>query len=260
MGGEDYVIEIDVPEYKLDKPVYVRKFGGTSLASTDLIRDCARLVHDSDSLTVVVVSAMAGVTDYLVKLCGEFKSPKISEDMVVATGEQVSAGLFSAALNELGMNSVPLCGWHLPILVENSKIISIKSKKIIDLLKQGYTPVITGFQGVDKLGNITTMSRGGSDTTAVAIAAAIGVDCEIYTDVNGIYETDPNIQTHNNRMYQSIDYDSMLSMSKNGAKVMHPDAVLIAKYNQVKIKVLSPFNLEGGTTIYDPPVAKISGT
>ena len=230
--------------------IVVKKFGGTSLASASLIRHCAKLVHDSINDVVVVVSAMSGATNNLLKQVSEFKYSEISVDMVISTGEQVAAGLFAAALGELGSASLPMCGWQVPIRVDNKQIVSVGVDKIKALLERGCIPVITGFQGIDPDGNITTLPRGGSDTTAVAIAAALGVECEIYTDVDGVYKYDPNLIQDNNFLYSAIDYETMLTMSYNGAKVIHSDAVAIAKKNGVKIRILSSFNPGAGTTIY----------
>ena len=229
----------------------VVKFGGSSLASLELIQNCAEkaLKHYP---SVVVVSAMGKTTDDLQNKLSYFSSKEeIINDFTLSSGEQVSAGLFAAALESKGQKAWPICGWQLPIKTEKKNIISVGTTKIIELLSKGYTPVITGFQGIGKDGAISTLTRGGSDVTAIAVAAALSVDCYIYTDVDGVYEVDPRLEYTKNQKFVQISHDQMLNMSLAGAKVLHPEAVRIAKENKIKIHVKSSFKDTLGTIIED---------
>lgn len=232
--------------------IVVKKFGGTSLASIDLIKKSAiRIKLESTKHTIVVVSAMAGVTDNLCEMTKQFTSEnEISQDMIIASGEQVSSGLFALALNSIGVPAYPLCGWQVPIYVDSKRIIKVKTKRLISLLKNGYTPVVTGFQGLDADNNVGTLPRGGSDTTAVAIAAALNAECYIYTDVDGVYNVDPNVDTNAQIFkFEHLEYTEMLKISAKGAKVLHYDAISIAEKYKIRLHVLSAFNDNLGTVI-----------
>lgn len=238
----------------------VQKFGGTSLGNVDRIRNAAKIVKteiDLGNKVVVIASAMAGVTDSLVKMTRNFSknSPDFwrEYDSVISTGESVSAALLSIALMELEVNPVSLQGWQIPIKTTSdhseAKITEIAGNKIFELISLGKTPVITGFQGIDESGNVTTLGRGGSDTSAVAIAVALNAErCDIYTDVDGIYTCDPNL-VMDARKIDEISYEEIIDMAYNGAKVMHPRACEIAMLNNMPIRVVSSFVRGSGTLI-----------
>lgn len=227
----------------------VIKFGGKSLASLDLIRSCAQMAI-AHFPTVVVVSAMGNTTDELKEKLEYFNCKEnIINDFILSSGEQIAAGLFAAAINEMGRKSQPICGWQVPIKTKSKDIIHIETEKLIQLINANYIPVVTGFQGINEDNTISTLLRGGSDITAVAIAAAMKADCYIYTDVDGVYLLNPKVHTKMNKKYSNISYERMLEMSLSGAKVLHPEAVRIAKENQVEIYVKSSFNNSAGTLV-----------
>jgi len=236
----------------------VQKYGGTSVGSTERIKNVARRVagwkkkgHD----LVVVVSAMAGETNRLISLAKEVQAhPEPRElDVMVATGEQVTIALLSMALVELGLKARSYTGAQVKILTDNAhtraRILSIDEQRIRSDLAEGCVVVVAGFQGVDKEGNITTLGRGGSDTTGVALAAALKADeCQIYTDVDGVYTTDPRIVPEARRM-KKITFEEMLEMASLGSKVLQIRSVEFAgKYN-VQLRVLSSFEEEGEGTL-----------
>ena len=237
----------------------VQKYGGTSVGSVERIKNVATRVartkkagHD----VVVVVSAMSGETDRLINLAKQaFDGPVGNReyDVVVSTGEQVTIGLLSLALHSIGCRAKSFLGLQVPIVTEkrfsSARIESIDKKNIMAELKDGFVAVVAGFQGVDPEGNITTLGRGGSDTTAVAIAAALNADlCEIYTDVEGIYTTDPNI-CNKARKLKKISYDEMLEMASLGAKVLQTRSVEFAKKYNVPVMVRSSFTDAEGTLV-----------
>ncbi|HZX34958.1 MAG TPA: aspartate kinase [Thermodesulfobacteriota bacterium] len=237
----------------------VQKYGGTSVGSVERIKNVAKRVartkkagHD----VVVVVSAMSGETDRLINLAKQaFDGPVGNReyDVVVSTGEQVTIGLLSLALHSIGCRAKSFLGLQVPIVTEkrfsSARIESIDKKNIMAELKDGFVAVVAGFQGVDPEGNITTLGRGGSDTTAVAIAAALNADlCEIYTDVEGIYTTDPNI-CNKARKLKKISYDEMLEMASLGAKVLQTRSVEFAKKYNVPVMVRSSFTDAEGTLV-----------
>jgi aspartate kinase len=204
---------------------------------------------------VVVVSAMAGETDRLIDLAHQIvdKPDEREYDVLVSTGEQVSIALLSMAIKDLGVRAVSFLGFQIKIITNDdftkARILDIDSEKITNELKNGRVVVIAGFQGIDELTNVTTLGRGGSDTTAVAIAATLKADvCEIYTDVEGVYTTDPNI-CPNARKLERISYDEMLEMASLGAKVLHTRSVEFAKKNSVPIHVRSTFSRNTGTLV-----------
>ncbi len=231
------------------------KFGGTSVADLERIRRVARLVaaEVADGRKVaVVVSAMAGKTNELVAWtdgAGEasqgLSSSDDEYDTVVASGEQVTAGLLAMTLRNIGVSARSWLGWQIPILTDEAhgraRIEEIPPENLIGAMDRGEVAVIAGFQGVTKGGRMTTLGRGGSDTTAVAIAAAIKADrCDIYTDVDGVYTTDPRIEAKARRLAQ-ISYEEMLEMASLGAKVLHTRSVEMAMAHGVPVRVLSSF-------------------
>ena len=236
----------------------IQKYGGTSVATIDKIRHVAKKVVESKKEgndLVVVVSAMAGETDRLIDLAHQIvdKPDEREYDVLVSTGEQVSISLLSMAIKDLGVRAVSFLGFQIRIITNNdftkARILDIDSEKITNELKNGRVVVIAGFQGIDELTNVTTLGRGGSDTTAVAIAATLKADvCEIYTDVEGVYTTDPNI-CPNARKLERISYDEMLEMASLGAKVLHTRSVEFAKKNSVPIHVRSTFSQNAGTLV-----------
>ena len=236
----------------------VQKYGGTSVGTTEKIQHVASRVkktRDAGNDVVVVVSAMAGETNKLVDLCNQMMEPPDAReyDVVVSTGEQVTIGLLSMALKTMGQDAISLMGFQVPIHTDSvyakARISRIENDRIIDNLKAGRVVVVPGFQGIDETGNITTLGRGGSDTSAVALAAALKADsCEIYTDVEGIYTTDPNV-VQKARKIPRISYDEMLEMASLGAKVLQIRSVEFAKKYNVPLHVRSTFTETEGTWV-----------
>ena len=235
----------------------VLKFGGTSVGSTDRIFAVANLIKDAlnEASPVVVVSAMSGETNRLIELAKSFgNEPNKREfDALVSTGEKVSASLVSIALNQLGLKAKSLSaaqvGMKTTAHFSRAKIIDLNNEIIFQTIKDGYIPIITGFQGITDQGDTTTMGRGGSDTTAVAIAASIKAKrCDIYTDVDGIYTTDPRIVPEAKKL-DSISIEEMLELAGQGAKVMQTRAVEFANKYKVLVRVLSSFEPGSGTLI-----------
>ncbi len=235
----------------------VLKFGGTSVGSTDRISAVANLIKTAcdEASPVVVVSAMSGETNRLIELAQSFGSEpnKREFDALVSTGEEVSASLLAIALNQLGLKSKSLSaaqvGMKTTSNFSRAKILDLNRDIIFKTIEDGYVPIITGFQGVTNEGDRTTMGRGGSDTTAVAIAASIKAKrCDIYTDVDGIYTTDPSI-VPNAKKLDSISMEEMLELAGQGAKVMQIRAVEFANKYKVLVRVLSSFEPGSGTLI-----------
>ncbi len=232
----------------------VHKYGGTSMGSTERIRNVAKRVAKwarAGHQMVVVPSAMSGETNRLLGLAKELSpersSPELMRelDLIAATGEQVSVGLLAIALQAEGMQSVSYAGWQVPIKTDSSftkaRIQSIDDQRVRADLAAGKVVVITGFQGVDEQGNITTLGRGGSDTSAVAVAAALKADeCLIYTDVDGVYTTDPRIVPEARRLH-TISFEEMLEMASLGSKVLQIRSVEFAGKYRVPLRVLSSF-------------------
>ncbi len=229
----------------------VMKFGGTSMAGTERIRSVAARIRrevEAGNDVAVVVSAMAGETDRLVNFCRE-ASPLADPreyDVVVASGEQVTAGLLAIALQAIGVDAHSWLGWQLPIRTSSvhasARIETIDTKALLCSLADGHVAVIPGFQGLSVEGNISTLGRGGSDTSAVALAAAIGADrCDIYTDVDGVYTTDPRIVPRARKL-RRITYEEMLELASVGAKVLQTRSVGLAMKERVRIQVLSSFD------------------
>src|SRR5438874_12001858 len=240
------------------KALVVQKYGGTSVGDIERIRNVARralAAKKAGNDVVVVVSAMAGETNRLLKLTSALaKRPSQREqDVVVSTGEQVSVGLLALAIQELRGKARSFLGHQVRILTDsafaNARIRSIDDAKLRESLRKKEIAVVAGFQGIDEHGNITTLGRGGSDTTAVALAAALRADaCEIYTDVDGIYTADPRV-VKSARKLTHIQYDEMLGLAAVGARVMHPRAVEIGELYGVPIHVRSSFHDGVGTMI-----------
>ena len=238
--------------------VIVQKFGGTSVGSIEKIGDVARRVleyHKQGNKMVVVLSAMAGQTDNLIKLAHEMPDdPDARElDVLMSTGEQVSVALFAMAIKSMGYDARSLLGFQVAIhtdeLYGKARILEIDTSGILQELEQDKIVTVAGFQGLDKDGNITTLGRGGSDTSAVALAAALKADvCEIFTDVDGVYTTDPNVCPKATKM-DFIAYDEMLEMASMGAKVLEIRSVEFAKKFGVPIHVRSTFTKERGTMV-----------
>ncbi|MCK5312409.1 MAG: aspartate kinase [Desulfobacteraceae bacterium] len=236
----------------------VQKFGGTSVADISRIRNVAERVvqnYENGDNVVVVLSAMAGVTDSLIKLAKEAnKEPDKRElDVLLATGEQTTAAILSIILKSMGYKAISLLGFQAGILTDTSsgkaRIIDIEAKRMKKLLKDRNIIVVAGFQGHNINGDITTLGRGGSDTTAVAIASALKADvCEIFTDVDGVYTTDPRICTKAQKI-DIISYEEMLEMAILGAKVLQIRSVEFAKKYNVPLHVRSSFNNEEGTMV-----------
>jgi len=236
----------------------VQKFGGTSVGDIDRIRNVARRVSktfDEGNDVVVILSAMSGVTDSLIKMANQvaYAPDKRELDVLLTTGEQTSVALLAMMLKGMNYPAVSLLGHQAEILTDsdfgNARIAGIGAKRIKEFLNNRTIVIIAGFQGSDSYGNLTTLGRGGSDTSAVAVAAALKADmCEIYTDVDGIYTADPNICKKAGKL-DKISYDEMLEMSSLGAKVLQIRSVEFAKKYDVPVHLRSSFSLEEGTMV-----------
>lgn len=238
----------------------VQKFGGTSVADLDRIRNAARRVKravETGDQVAVVVSAMAGETNRLVDLvrqAGPMHDAR-EYDAVVATGEQVTSGLMAVVLQEMGVPARSFQGWQIPVKTDaghsRARIRGIDPALMLERMGEGVVPVIAGFQGVSDMNRITTLGRGGSDTSAVALAAALGADrCDIYTDVDGVYTCDPRIVTRARKL-DRITYEEMLEMASLGAKVLQTRSVELAMNHRVRVQVLSSFEDKPGTLVVD---------
>lgn len=263
--------------------ILVQKYGGTSVANPERIKNVAQRVvtaKKQGKSVVVVVSAMGDSTDDLIDLASQLTDspPSREMDMLLTTGEQVSISLLAMAINALGHEAVSLTGLQAGILTESfhgrARILDINTQRVMKELEAGKIVIVAGFQGVCREGDITTLGRGGSDTTAVALAAALnGNVCEIYTDVDGVYTTNPRLVPEASKL-KSICYDEMLELASLGAQVLHPRSVELGKHYGVEIHVRSSFNLNEGTVVkegkdlenkelvsgvaYDTNVAKIA--
>ena len=228
----------------------VQKYGGTSMGSPERIREVARRVArfvDEGHKLVVVPSAMAGETNRLLALARELNPDAAARelDVIASTGEQVSIGLLSIALHKLGVKAKSYTGWQVPILTDNAfskaRILAIEERNMREALDDGHVVIVAGFQGIDDDNNITTLGRGGSDTTGVALAAALKADeCQIYTDVDGVYTADPRIVPEARRL-DTITFEEMLEAASLGSKVLQIRSVEFAGKYQVKLRVLSSF-------------------
>ena len=240
--------------------IIVMKFGGTSVADIDCIKNVAKKVvnqYKKNKKIVVVVSAMSGATDSLVNLTNQISEKRNLEeyDVVVSSGEQVTAGLLAMAISDLSVKSRSLMGWQIPIITDDTHykaiIENISNTNIFTLLKNEEIVVIPGFQGVTSKNRISTLGRGGSDTSAVAIAASIKAErCDIYTDVDGVYTADPRMVPKAKKL-KKISYEEMLEMASQGAKVLQTRSVALAMKNKLKINVLSSFEDKEGTFVVD---------
>jgi aspartate kinase len=236
----------------------VQKYGGTSVGTVERIQNVAQRVarayHEGHQL-VIVVSAMSGETNRLIGLAKSIQShPDPRElDVIASTGEQVTIGLLAMALKQLGVNARSYTGGQVPILTDSAftkaRILNIDSRRIRADLASGQVVIVAGFQGIDAEGNITTLGRGGSDTTGVALAAALHADeCQIFTDVDGVYTTDPRIVPEARRL-DSITFEEMLEMASLGSKVLQIRSVEFAGKYKVKLRVLSSFENKGNGTL-----------
>ena len=236
----------------------VQKYGGTSVANTDRIKAVAERVvatAKQGNKVIVVVSAMAGETDKLIKFAHEITDmPDEREmDMLLSSGERVTSALTAMAIQSMGYKSVSFTGRQVGIITDSAHtkamIERISAERLVKAINEDKIPVVAGFQGIDESSDVTTLGRGGSDTTAVAIAAALKADlCEIYTDVEGVYTTDPRIVKEAKKL-NKISYDEMLEMASLGAKVLHGRSVEFAKKYTVPLVVRSSFNYNPGTLI-----------
>jgi aspartate kinase len=239
----------------------VMKFGGTSVADLDRIRNVAARVKrevDAGHQVAVVVSAMSGATNQLVKWCQDLSPLHDAReyDTVVATGEQVTIGLTAIALQAIGVEARSWQGWQVPIITDNAhgkaRVDRIEGEELIRRMEQGQVPVVAGFQGLEPTRNrVTTLGRGGSDLSAVALAAALKADrCDIYTDVDGIYTTDPRIVPRARKL-DRISYEEMLELASVGAKVLQTRSVELAMKARVRVQVLSSFEDKPGSLVVD---------
>ena len=237
----------------------VLKFGGTSVGTVDRIQHVAKIIkreYDAGNKIIVVVSAMAGQTNELIQLSQSITNDfsKRELDVLLATGEQVTCALLAGALIKININAQSWLNWQIPILTEgehtNSRIINMNVEKINNYLNEGVA-IVPGFQGISKNGDITTIGRGGSDATAVALAKLFDADsCEIYTDVDGVFSSDPN-KIPVAKKIDRISYDEMLELSSLGAKVMQSSAVQTAMMYNIPLQVRSTFTDRKGTTTFD---------
>ena len=226
--------------------VIVLKFGGTSVADINKINNVANIVEKqlNNNKLIVVLSAMAGVTNQLQKYIDEIKSEEnLENDLILTSGENVTIGLLSSILKQRNIKSIPLLGWQLPIITDENhikaKILNIDKKRIYKFFEKFDVLVLAGFQGINLNGNITSLGRGGSDTTAVALAAAVDAErCDIYTDVEGVFSSDPNIVSKAKKI-NKLAFEEMLEMSSTGAKVLHTRSVELAMKNNLVLQVLS---------------------
>ena len=244
----------------------VQKFGGSSVKDRDRIFNVARIVantHNAGNDVVVVVSAQGDTTDDLIAKAAEIShDPSAREmDMLLATGEQISISLLAMALNEIGCHAISLTGWQAGFRTDRAytkaRITRLETERISSELERNRVVVVAGFQGLNKLDDITTLGRGGSDTSAVAIAAALHADrCQIFTDVEGVYTADPR-KVRNTRKLKEITFDEMLELASLGAQVLNNRSVELAKKYNVELEVLSSLNPVPGTVVKE--VAKMEG-
>lgn len=236
----------------------VQKYGGTSLSQVSRIRTAARRITglaQQGAQMVAVVSAQGHTTDELIAAAAEVNTRGSAREMdaYLSAGEQLSAGLMAMAIGAMGNPAVSLTGWQAGILTDgvhgNAKILGLQSDRIHRELEKGNIVVVAGFQGVDPEGDVTTLGRGGSDTTAVALAAYLKADlCQIFTDVDGVYDRDPRIFPDATR-FGRISYDKMLQLVENGAQVLHDRSVILAKEHGICVEVLSSLTGAPGTIV-----------
>ena len=240
--------------------LFVQKYGGTSLGDIGRIRAAARRaaqLHWQGHSVVVVVSAQGDMTDEMIEKAAQVNRHRAAREMdaYLAAGEQMSAGLMAMAIGAMGCGAVSLTGWQAGIQTDgihgNAKILDVNTDWIRRELEAGKIVVVAGFQGVDPEGDITTLGRGGSDTTAVALAAYLKADkCQIFTDVDGVYDRDPR-QFADAVRFEKISYDKMMALIENGAQVLHDRSVAFARTYGIAVEVLSAFTGEPGTMVGD---------
>ncbi len=241
--------------------IVVQKFGGTSVADLGRVRHVANIVKaeiEAGNKVIAVVSAMAGVTNSLISKCNEISKLENNMQMreydaAIASGEIVTAALLALALQEIGIKAKSMQGWQAPIKTDdnhgNAQIYKVGTKLLQELLQNGTVPVVTGFQGVANLGDVTTLGKGGSDTSAAVIAGEMGAErCDIYTDVDGIYSADPRV-VHDAHKIDEINIDELCALCQGGAKVLHPGAALAAREYGLQMRVLSSFSGNSGTLV-----------
>lgn len=236
----------------------VQKYGGTSLADAGRIRAAARRASElsrQGNQMVIVVSAQGDTTDEMIRRASQLNRRRAAREMdaYLAAGEQMSAALMAMAIGAMGCPAVSLTGWQAGIHTDgnhaNARILSVDTGRILRELEAGKIVVAAGFQGVAPDGDITTLGRGGSDTTAVALAAWLQADrCQIFTDVDGVYDRDPRLFP-DARRFRKIRYDTMLALVENGAQVLHDRSVLMAKEKDIELEVLSAFTGQPGTIV-----------
>ena len=236
----------------------VQKYGGTSLADAGRIRAAARRASElsrQGNQMVIVVSAQGDTTDEMIRRASQLNRRRAAREMdaYLAAGEQMSAALMAMAIGAMGCPAVSLTGWQAGIRTDgnhaNARILSVDTGRILRELEAGKIAVVAGFQGVAPDGDITTLGRGGSDTTAVALAAWLQADrCQIFTDVDGVYDRDPRLFP-DARRFRKIRYDTMLALVENGAQVLHDRSVLMAKEKDIELEVLSAFTGQPGTIV-----------
>lgn len=236
----------------------VQKYGGTSLADAGRIRAAARRASElsrQGNQMVIVVSAQGDTTDEMIQRASQLNRRRAAREMdaYLAAGEQMSAALMAMAIGAMGCPAVSLTGWQAGIHTDgnhgNARILSVDTGRILQELEAGKIVVAAGFQGVAPDGDITTLGRGGSDTTAVALAAWLRADrCQIFTDVDGVYDRDPRLFP-DARRFRKIRYDTMLALVENGAQVLHDRSVLMAKEKDIELEVLSAFTGQPGTIV-----------
>jgi aspartate kinase len=242
----------------MSQKIIVQKYGGTSVKSPERIKAVASRVKsytEKGYSVVVVVSAMGKTTDVLVDLAKELSDnpSKREMDMLLSTGEQVSIALLAIALHEAGIDAISYTGSQIKLMTDgnfsNAKISNISTDRILKALSENKVVIVAGFQGIDEDDNITTLGRGGSDTSAVALAAVLGTrDCEIYTDVDGVYTADPRMISSTKKLNE-ISYDEMLELARLGAGVLHSRSVEFAKKYNIRLHVRSSFSFEEGTIV-----------
>lgn len=236
----------------------VQKYGGTSLGDTQKIRSAARRAAElkgADHRIVIVVSAQGDTTDHMIEKAVQINRHRAAREMdaYLAAGEQMAAGLLAMAIGALGCGAVSLTGWQAGIHTDgihgNARILCVDTGRIRKELDAGKIVVVSGFQGVDRDGDITTLGRGGSDTTAVALAAYLHADkCQIFTDVDGVYDRDPRVFPDAVR-FDRISYEKMMALIENGAQVLHDRSVELAREYGIAVEVLSAFTGEPGTIV-----------